>query len=290
MKNAADRATDLLIQRITEGLDPQSEKELEALLADRPDLDAESFELAAAAIELTVTDTAEALPSSLRRQLSIQAEDFFARPTPNRADEANAASHPPANVVPIRPPARESSRSGGLYSNLGWLAAAATLIFSIALWPRVEGPVTDGPVVDPSPGVVTPAVKPEPTPSEARAELIARATDLVNLTWTSTDESSEAGGDVVWSTASQRGFMTFRGLPVNDPSVEQYQLWIFDAEQDERYPVDGGVFDVSDGETIVEIDAKLEIKTPTLFAITVEKPGGVVVSSRERLPLLAQVG
>ena len=290
MKNAADRATDLLIQRITEGLDPQSERELEALLADRPDLDAESFELAAAAIELTVTDTTDALPPSLRQRLSSQAQDFFEQPEASRTDDVEAT---PANVVPMRQPAQRAGRAGSLYSNLGWLAAAATLIFSIALWPKIEGPGIDGPGIDPS-TPTTPIVTPgpaAPAPSEERAELIAQATDLLKLAWTSTDETSEAGGEVVWSTASQRGFMTFRGLPVNDPSVEQYQLWIFDAEQDERYPVDGGVFDVNDaGETIVEIDAKLEIKTPTLFAITVEKPGGVVVSSRERLPLLAQVG
>jgi hypothetical protein len=39
----------------------------------------------------------------------------------------------------------------------------------------------------------------------------------------------------------------------------------------------------------VPIDPRLPIGKPTLFAITVEKPGGVVVSKRERLPLLAQV-
>ena len=84
--------------------------------------------------------------------------------------------------------------------------------------------------------------------------------------------------------------MRFNGLPVNDPAVEQYQLWIFDAQQDQRYPVDGGVFDVtSAAETVVQIDPKLRIVEPTLFAITIEKPGGVVVSSRERLPLLAKV-
>ena len=55
--------------------------------------------------------------------------------------------------------------------------------------------------------------------------------------------------------------------------------------------MDGGVFDVSaDGEVIVPIDPKLGVVDPTLFAVTIEKPGGVVVSSRERLPLLASVG
>ena len=45
----------------------------------------------------------------------------------------------------------------------------------------------------------------------------------------------------------------------------------------------------ADGAVCVPIDARLPIGKPTLFAITVEKPGGVVVSKRERLPLLAKV-
>jgi hypothetical protein len=99
-------------------------------------------------------------------------------------------------------------------------------------------------------------------------------------------------GDVVWSAARQQGFMQFRGLAVNDPSKAQYQLWIFDAERPEAYPVDGGVFDVPEnagGDVLVRIDPRLPISRATAFAITVERPGGVVVSSRERLPLLAAI-
>ena len=44
------------------------------------------------------------------------------------------------------------------------------------------------------------------------------------------------------------------------------------------------------GEVIVPIRAALPVREATLFAITIERPGGVVVSSRERLPLLAKVG
>jgi anti-sigma-K factor RskA len=86
--------------------------------------------------------------------------------------------------------------------------------------------------------------------------------------------------------------MLFRGLKSNDPSQSQYQLWIFDANRDDRYPVDGGVFDIpagGTGEIIVPISARLNIDKVTLFAITVERPGGVVVSDRSRLPLLAKV-
>lgn len=128
-------------------------------------------------------------------------------------------------------------------------------------------------------------------PEHGRQALLAAAQTL-QLNWTATEDElsrSGASGDVVWNNRRQQGYMRFDGLTANDPGVGQYQLWIFDRAQDERFPVDGGVFDVRPGEpTIVAIDAKLEIKDPYLFAITYEKPGGVVVSSRERLVLLAQ--
>ena len=39
------------------------------------------------------------------------------------------------------------------------------------------------------------------------------------------------------------------------------------------------MFDVTkDGEVIIPIDAKLAVASPAAFAITVERPGGVVVS------------
>jgi anti-sigma-K factor RskA len=129
-------------------------------------------------------------------------------------------------------------------------------------------------------------------PAARRAELLERAPDAIEVAWTKTQDpaSAQAEGDVVWSPSRQEGFMRFRGLAPNDPKQSQYQLWIFDAERDERYPVDGGVFDVRpDGETIVPIRAKLPVAHPKLFAISVERPGGVVVSGRERLPLVAQV-
>ena len=103
-------------------------------------------------------------------------------------------------------------------------------------------------------------------------------------------KGDSAYGDVVWSDATQTGYMRFRGLKANDPAVEQYQLWVFDAERDDKHPVDGGVFDIPAGvdEAIVPIDAKLPVSKAVLFAITVERPGGVVVSDRSRLPLLAE--
>jgi anti-sigma-K factor RskA len=100
----------------------------------------------------------------------------------------------------------------------------------------------------------------------------------------------DVGGDVVWSDEKQAGYMRLRGLPVNDKSKETYQLWIFDKTQDKATPIDGGTFDVDkEGEVVIPIDAKLKALGPELFAITIEKPGGVVVSKREKIAALAKV-
>ena len=47
------------------------------------------------------------------------------------------------------------------------------------------------------------------------------------------------------------------------------------------------MFDAKEGRFEVPIDAKIVVDEAKLFAITLERPGGVVVSSRERLLLTA---
>lgn len=56
-----------------------------------------------------------------------------------------------------------------------------------------------------------------------------------------------------------------------------------------------GVFDVAEanvngqtGDVIVPIKAALPVQEVALFAVTVEKPGGVVVSKRERIVVTAK--
>ena len=96
-----------------------------------------------------------------------------------------------------------------------------------------------------------------------------------------------ASGTVSWSSTLQSGVLQLRGVAVNDPTQSQYQLWIVDKTR-EGESVDGGVFDVtSEGEVEVAIDAKLLVGEPTAFVITVERPGGVVVSERARVVMEA---
>lgn len=114
----------------------------------------------------------------------------------------------------------------------------------------------------------------------------------LHVQWASSTDpaATTASGEVIWDAAHQRGVLRIRDLVPNDPRRAQYQLWIIDADRDARYPVDGGVFDVaSGGEVLVPVTARLAVGHPTLFAVTLEQPGGVVVSARDRLVLAAQV-
>jgi len=305
----AFRAQELLIERATYGLDPAEAAELAALGADGD----ESFELAAAALEVA-TVRLEAMPAGVAErvlaaagagpamaqvapmagmgptaQIASLAPQTLAGVVPARAIETRpprdlepqpqpaAAPAPvwvsmpaPAPVIPLR-----RSRAPVIAA---WLAAAACLAIAVGavLWARDRDRV--------------PAQVAAATPAEARAELLASAGDVATLAWQVTGDAAARGasGDVVWSPSRQRGYMRFLGLAPNDPRVSQYQLWIFDKLRDEKFPIDGGVFDVTaSGEVIIPISAKLRVSDATLFAVTVEAPGGVVVSRRERIVVTA---
>ena len=83
--------------------------------------------------------------------------------------------------------------------------------------------------------------------------------------------------------------MTLTDLPANNPTKNQYQLWIVDPARDEK-PVDGGVFDIPAGEktAVIPIRNPLAVSDPQLFVITLEQPGGVVVSEQEVVVAVAK--
>jgi anti-sigma-K factor RskA len=94
-----------------------------------------------------------------------------------------------------------------------------------------------------------------------------------------TGNKDGATGTVRWDEAKQEGFVEVRGLTALDPTKNQYQLWI--VTPDQKQPVDGGVFDVKpDGTAVIPVKAALRVKDAQAFAITKEKPGGVVVTDK----------
>jgi len=277
-----DAMVDLLVKQVIEGLSPAEQRELEAFDALRAGEALVELEQAAAAVSL-VGLTLEEPPAALRALLEQRAEELigannvvdFKRPSAARSAEATAAAAPAAN--PVR---GDAGRSG----TLGWLAAAACLVLAILGWLRSPPPATAPPaIVQVAPPSVQPPAPPQPpTPAEARATLLARS-DTLKVTLAPTKDPAAAGvtGDAVWDPVTQKGFLHFVGLAGNDPSVKQYQIWVFDGKRDKRYPVDGGVFDVpaDSSEVVIPIRAALPIGEAKAFAVTVEKPGGVVVSA-----------
>lgn len=245
-----DRWEDLQVARLLFGLTPDEQAEYDRLDKLMPPDSRDKYEAVVAALDAAWATPVEPLPEHLRRAVRATA------------------------VRELAPTSASQARSWQWNQFVPWLVSAACLAIAVSTW-LVNRPGT--------------SVK--PTAAQLRAELIAAEQELVQVSWTAgTTPIEGATGDVVWSQRQQRGFMRFSGLPVNSPTKEQYQLWIFAKNQSDKTPIDGGVFDIgSTGEVVVPIDAKLHVQDPFLFAVTIEQPGGVVVSSRERLPLLAKV-
>ena len=243
------------------------------------------WEITAAAVELALLSRGgtplRELPADLAERIRDEAWRFLPQ-------VVASAPRPEARLGHEE---RGSRSAGQSWLAVGWWTAACLAALLAWQWSPLPR------IVPPSAAVLQP-----PSLAELRGRLLTADPGVVTAVWKKasddpsviadqTDIETAGGlGDVVWSSARQEGFMRFRGLAANDPTVAQYQLWIFDAERDEAYPVDGGVFDVpaqAEGDVIVRIDPRLPISRATAFAITVEQPGGVVVSSRGRLPLLA---
>lgn len=275
---ARERLLDLLSQRATEGLSIPEEVEVARLLAVYPDVDELSFELAAAAAALAMMDAdvgaAGALPEPLRertRQLAGASEvshGGMSRPSAAQPRSMNPGRSAGLVAGTLPAPARPLFR-------FGLLVTAAAVLLAIAGWWRALAPV---------PRTETPSIA---LLSEYQ-QFADRAPDLVRCAWVGKQPGYEGvRGHVVWSDQQQRGYMLLSGLRTNDPAREQYQLWIVDPNRDKN-PVDGGVFNIAaaaegncttTGEVIVPIDCKLPVSQPAAFALTVEKPGGVVVSA-----------
>ena len=128
------------------------------------------------------------------------------------------------------------------------------------------------------------------TAEQRRAALLEKSADAKRLSFSSASNAyADARGEVVWSDSRQEGYMTLSNIPANDPTKRQYQLWIVDPARDE-IPVDGGVFDIPAGASsvVIPIDAKLAVRNPAAFVITLEQPGGVVKSKQEVVVALAK--
>ncbi len=251
----ASRFDELDAARALGDLSPEERAEWQQLVDDHGFQPDTGLDLLVAGLESTLPEATARPPARLVAKLEQETKAFM----------------PASETVP---PAESVESNADIISfwkhpALGWAAAAC---FGILLYTS------------------EPSAPDEVDPAQARNALLASASS-VQLPFAGLADYEGLSGDVVWADDSQSGYMRFEGLPANDPTVAQYQLWIVDPERDER-PVDGGVFDIpaGEGEVVVPIRAALAVSEPVAFVITVEKPGGVVVSSQEIVAAIAQRG
>lgn len=263
---------DLLSDRALFGLDESETKQLDELLARNPWVRDEYMDAAVArmAVEFEAHDTtSEPMPQSIADSIKSRMK-------------AEMQSEPEPEVAGRIQPQTVSGSGGsvGWLGWVGWAAAAAALVFAATLYEPTEQRV----------GTATQLVS-----------WVDEHPDAVRWDWSPglVNPSEGVTGYVTFSPEAQEGFMMIKGLEPNDPRIEQYQLWIWDREREPDpdnpqplaenvHPVDGGVFDVNDdGEVVVPMKLPLRVGQPYLFAVTVERPGGVVKSDKSSVPIIA---
>ena len=165
--------------------------------------------------------------------------------------------------------------------SIPWLVAALGLVVAaVGWWPRL---------LEPGAPVAIASSVGQWRAAFDRERMLADSRNVGHWPWAG-DPDESSSGDVVWDNLQQRGFLRLKGFVVNDPSRARYQLWIFDAARDDRYPVDGGMFDVPPGRTevLIPVKASVPVLRPVAFAVTVEGPRGAVVSEREKVVAFAR--
>ncbi|MGI8812028.1 MAG: anti-sigma factor [Pyrinomonadaceae bacterium] len=263
---------DLLIKQAVYGLTPEEARELESIDRDaRNGEEARSFDRTAAAISLIGVDSGERMPSHIEARISDAADEYF----DSQAQPSLGASAPPVTAEPR-----------GWFDWLGWLAAAAACMALAANIYMTRRPADIAALPQ-----THPVQQQKLSPEQMRQSLMQSAPDVLQASLKGGKGYEAVRGDAVWSDQKQTGYLHFHNLPVNDRAKETYQLWIFDETQSAKTPIDGGTFDVdANGEVVIPINAKLHPRNPKMFAVTVEKPGGVVVSDRAKIAAIGQVG
>lgn len=263
---------DLLADKATFGLDETGTLRLDSLLKEYPWVRADYLDEAAAfaAIAFTEGDVLTGdVPDDVMTRISQGVHASI-------ESENSAGSESETVLARIDPPA-----APGTVGWLGWVAAAAAIAVAFVIARPIE-PATPG----------------------SEAELVAwidQHPEAIRWDWAPglVEPDEDATGMVTFDPVSQEGYMLIKGLEPNDPRFQQYQLWIWDKDRepdpenptplaDDVHPVDGGIFNVNDeGQAVIPIKAKLVIDQPYLFAVTVERPGGVAKSDKSQVPIIA---
>jgi anti-sigma-K factor RskA len=256
-----DEILELLSDKALGELSEAKLAEFRELVKDCPDLEkiVESFELAAAAINLAHIETVEPLPSHLQKKLLETAEQYFPKTQKPKVEEQKQ------QILTFKPEKPQSR----IFAWLGWgVAAVACILLAINIW-------------------FTRSNTNKQLSLDEQRQMILQMPDAIKLQWKD-PKTKETLGDLVWSNSAQKGFARFYKLPVNEPSKETYQLWVIDENQ--KSPTDAGLFNVTaQQEVVLPIDTRIKVDKPKMFAVTLEKAGGVVIPSLEKIMAVAEI-
>lgn len=237
-------------------LEPDEERELHAVLAERPELAAELDDLRDAAATMAAA-VAETPPPSLRAGVlaAIAAEAAAADREGPGEDDASRRPASPAPPAPPAPPAGVTSLSSRRWRNVLLAAAAVVVVVASA---TVATRVLD----------------------DDRADDIAAVLDDDGaLTLTLTGDIGQL--DVVYSPGTQRAVMIGEDVAtLGDDEV--YELWTQPAGSDVMEPV--GTFRPDDDGMVESLMTDIELSPTAVFAVTVEPEGGSEVPT---LPTVA---
>ena len=226
-----DRLLELLADRTLVGLDAGEQQELESLLQANPDFDAECLDRTAAMLDRAAAagDT-EPLPEQLQDRIRAGGR-LGLQTRPSAGDGSGDPSYENARARaddPARPPHGKRMRRREAFA---WLAAAACLSVAVVAWytrPTPAPPQKPPAVANSEPPATPPAVDtPAPSPAtltvaQQREQLLASAPDVLHVQLVSNDSGAVAikpGGDIVWSSGRQMGYLRLQGLASNDPAA-----------------------------------------------------------------------
>jgi hypothetical protein len=253
-----ERILELLADEALGQISAADAVELRRLMGEAGGSDAEALERAAAAADVAMHEAdrlGEVMPADVAARLHLAAEAFcIGKPGVVGRQDQEAFQFPAWRRFAV---------------------AAVLAIAAAAAWYAISRP----------------AIK---NPAEARLAMLAEP-GVVKVAWTDWavdgkgPEIPGVKGDVVWSDAEQKGYMRFSGLPANDPSKEQYQLWIIDKTRGMGQRISGAIFDGGLGEVVVAIEPQLLVNKAAAFAVTIEQAGGTWVSDMSRRVNIAAV-
>ena len=271
-----DRLLDLLVDQALFGLAADEHVELQELQSRFPEVSPVCMDKVATLVELSaLPEATEAMPVGLQERIRNGMPAFVGPADDVAVPRGHVASE---RELEVSSRSNLDSSANTWRQVLGWAGWALAACLLVALLLPGGGNSRGG-----GANLV-----------QLRKDLLRASDEYILRDWKATEDPAaidasgeKASGDVLWDNERQEGYLRIRGLQANNPAINQYQLWIFD--DDQAHPVDGGVFDIPAGEeeVVIPIQAKIHVSKPTVFAITVEKPGGVVVSEQERVPLLA---